>query len=87
MFLLLIMMKLIHYKYKSTEEYIRKYRRGYRWENAQFMKMRIDEYFQDNNITLEKIDYIEKELNLNLSNIRRYYHKKYNITNNITKLY
>ena len=72
---------IIHYKYKSTEEYINKYRRGYRWENEQFMKMRIGEYFQDNNITLEKIDYIEKELILNLSNYRKkYYLNKLNLT-------
>lgn len=61
---------IIHYKYKSTEEYIKKYKRGYRWENMNFMSMRIDEYFTENNITLQKIEYVEKELNLNLSKYR-----------------
>ena len=43
---------IIHFKYKSTEEYINKYKRGYHWRigNTQFMQMRIDEYFKDNNI-------------------------------------
>lgn len=58
---------IIHYKYKSTEEFIKKYKRGYRWQNNDFLMMRIDEYFSENNITLQKIEYVEKELNLNLS--------------------
>ena len=62
---------IIHFKYKSTEEYINKYKRGYRWENSAFMKMRIKEYFHDNDITMEKIDYIEKELHLNLSKLKK----------------
>ena len=32
--------------------------------------MRINEYFYDNNATLEKIEYFERELILNLSNIK-----------------
>ena len=32
--------------------------------------MRIDEYFSENKITLQKIEYVEKELNLNLSKYR-----------------
>lgn len=35
------------------------------------MKMRIKEYFHDNDITIDKIDYIEKELNLNLSQFKK----------------
>ena len=58
---------IIHFKYKSTEEYINKYKRGYRWENSDFLKMRIDEYFSDNKITLEKIQYVENELKIDLS--------------------
>ena len=58
---------IVHFKYKSTEEYINKYKRRYRRENTEFMKMRIKEYFHDNEIALDKINYIEKELNLNLS--------------------
>ena len=59
---------IIHFKYKSTEEYINKYKRGYRnWFGPNFLSMRIEEYFLDNKITLEKIEYIEKELKLDLS--------------------
>ena len=58
---------IIHFKYKSTEEYIKKYKRGYRWENSDFMKIRINEYFSDSKITLEKIKYVENELKLDLS--------------------
>ena len=36
---------IVHFKYKSTEEYINKYKRGYRWENTEFMKMRIKRIF------------------------------------------
>ena len=60
---------IIHFKYKSTEEYINKYRRGYHWRigNTQFMQMRINEYFKENKVTLEKIEYVERELHLNLT--------------------
>lgn len=55
---------IIHFKYKSSEEYIKKYKRGYsNWFDKNFLPMRIEEYFQDNKITLEKIKYFEKELN------------------------
>ena len=75
MYLISILKKLsfiIHFKYKSTEEYINKYKRGYHWRigNIEFMMMRIREYFKDNNATLEKIEYVERELNLNLSQIK-----------------
>ena len=64
---------IIHFKYKSTEEYIKKYKRGYHWRinDTQFMKMRIKEYFEDNKITLKKLEFVEKELNLNLSSIKQ----------------
>ena len=59
---------IIHFLYKSTEEFIQKYKRGYHnWFGENFLPMRIEEYFRDNNVTLEKILYFEKELNLNLS--------------------
>ena len=69
---------IIHFKYKSTEEYINKYKRGYHWRigNNEFMMMRIKEYFEDNDATLEKFDYIEKELHLNLSDIKNKLIKK-----------
>ena len=66
---------IIHFKYKSTEEYIKKYKRGYsKWVSSNFLPMRIREYFQDNDITLEKIKYMEKELNLNLSEYKKLIH-------------
>ena len=60
----------IHFKYKSTEEYIKKLKRGYSncfINQTRSRNWRINEYFEDNKITLEKIEYIEKELKLNLS--------------------
>ncbi len=58
-----------HYCFKSTEEFINKISKG----NAVFgyknkIKMhKINLYFKYNKITSEKIKYIEKETNLNLS--------------------
>ena len=61
---------IIHFKFKSTEEFIRKYKRGYKnwfgnrtkwWENENIIK-----YFKYNKITKEKIKYLEKELKINL---------------------
>lgn len=67
---------IIHFKYKSTEEYIKKYKRGYcNGESKHFYQVRIREYFKDNNMTSEKIKYFEKELNLNLSNLTKYINK------------
>ena len=62
---------IIHFIYKSTEEFIDKYKRGYRdWFGKGFLPMRIREYFRDNKITLEKVEYLEKELSLNLTKIK-----------------
>ena len=62
---------IIHFRYKSTQEFIIKYKRGYRnWfgnKIKEFLNGRVKEFFQFNRITLEKIQLIEKELNLNLS--------------------
>lgn len=41
---------IIYYNNKSTEEYIDKYKRGYSWENSEFMKIGIREYFHDKDI-------------------------------------
>ena len=60
---------IIHYKYKSTEEYINKIKRGYHgWTKSYIYKTRIKSYFKDNKITKEKIKFFEKELKINLSN-------------------
>ena len=60
----------IHHYCKSTEEFIEKLRKGdvYRTSN----KIKIKFYFSYNKITYEKLNYIEKELGINLT----YYKKK-----------
>ena len=69
---------IIHFNYKSTEEFINKFKRGYsNWfgkEYNNFLNNKIEDYFRDNKITKQKIDFIENELKLNLS----YYRKKLN---------
>lgn len=65
---------IIHYKFKSTEEFVNKYKRGYKdWfgnkTNIAFNDL-INDFFSINKITIDKINYIEKELNLNLSEYR-----------------
>ena len=70
---------IIHFMYKSTEEFINKYKRGYKdWVSSRFLPKRIRQYFSHNRITLEKIEYIEKELNLSLPQIRSKLIKKKN---------
>jgi hypothetical protein len=66
---------IIHFKYKSTEEYIKKYKRSYRYFKAQqlqnVLNTKIDEYLMDNKISLKKLEYLERELNLNLTNYKK----------------
>ena len=68
---------IIHFKYKSTEEYINKYKRGYHlWKGEKLLEVlytKIIEYLKDNEITLEKLDYFERELNLNLTKYKKNY--------------
>ena len=67
---------IIHYKFKSTEEYINKYKRGYNnWFGDGYKTWLIDSinaYFKYNKITKEKINYMEKELKINLSHFKKY---------------
>ena len=62
---------IIHYRFKSSEEFIYKCKRGYKnWFRTEYNKVLkglIKEFFKVNKITITKIKYIEKELNLNLS--------------------
>ena len=72
---------LIHFRYKSTEEFINKYKRGYNnWYGNRInyvLKIYIENYFEQNEITLEKINYIEKELKKCLIYLRiQYYFSK-----------
>ena len=65
---------IIHFYYKSTEEFIKKYKRGYSdWlTNKQLnLNRKVRDYFQDNKRTKEKIDYVEKELKINVKSIWR----------------
>ena len=77
---------IIHFKYKSTQEYINKIKRGYEWESKKFLKMRIREYFKDNEITMKKIKYMEKELKIDLSKYKKLLkNPKYKILKNSKK--
>ena len=68
----------VHFFFKSTEEYINKYKRGYKdWPHLK-MKGMIENYFKYNNITIEKIELFEKELNITLDRFRRKIKKKKN---------
>ena len=63
---------IIHFKYKSTEEFVKKFKRGYHYysksaSNSNLLFILID-YFKINTITKEKISFIQKELNLSFSN-------------------
>ena len=66
---------LIHFRYKSTEELVNKIKRGYgNWfENRlqNYLIGLIREYLNTNNATLEKISFIEKKLNLDLSEYKK----------------
>ena len=75
---------IIHFRYKSTEEFILKYKRGYsNWFGDRiksFLYVNLKEYFQLNQLTLEKINLIEKELNLSLIEFKNEYYQKMNKT-------
>lgn len=65
---------IIHFRYKSTEEFLNKYKRGYSdWHGNrtnQVLIERLSSYLQENMLTLEKIKYLENELKLNLSSYK-----------------
>ena len=75
---------IIHFRYKSTEELINKFKRGYsNWHRNNTFKVlqeRLANYFDENGITIEKINYIEKELKLNLTSYRSLLNNGYNFT-------
>ena len=62
---------IIHFRYKSTEEFVNKLKRGYsNWFGGRlesFLIGNIKYYLENNNANPEKIKFIENELNLNLS--------------------
>jgi hypothetical protein len=58
---------IIHFKYKSTEETIKKLKRGYNnWFPKDYipgvLRSKLNDYLQHNQITKEKLEYLEKEL-------------------------
>ena len=63
---------IMHFFSKSTEEFVTKYKRGYsNWPNnkAQYLRSKLRDYFLENKKTKENVEYIEKALNVNVSNI------------------
>ena len=71
---------IIHFSDKSSEELVKKIKRGYKnWfkeKISTFLNNKLKNFFRYNKITPEKISYIEKELNMNLT--------EYKIINNKT---
>ena len=67
-----------HFCFKSTEEFINKLNRGdaFFGQNDTIKLRKISWYFQSNKLTSQKITYIEKYTNLNLSGYRKKLFKK-----------
>ncbi len=75
---------IIHFSEKSTEEFVKKVKRGYKnWITTKFVNDKPKVYFSHNKVTLEKINYIEKELNISLTE----YKNKIRKTNNFIHYY
>ena len=63
----------IHFTFKSTEEYVNKFRRGYsnwNWVGLN-LKQWVYNYFKNNDINIRKIEYLEKEFNITLGDYRK----------------
>lgn len=77
---------IVHFRFKSTEEFVLKCKRGYsywlRKREKEFILELLDWYFGINKVTLEKINYIEKNLNISLKKFRDRYEKENNLTGN-----
>ena len=66
----------VHFFFRSTEEYINKYKRGYKdWPHLNKNGM-IQNYFKNNKLTIEKVEMFEKELNITLDRFRNKLHIK-----------
>ena len=66
-----------HYYSKSTEEFIRKITRGDVWRGSfDYVEHRTEKYLNQNHITLEKIEKLEKGININLSKYKKYITKR-----------
>ena len=65
----------VHFFFKSTEEYINKYKRGYKnWPHLKMIGM-INNYFKNNKLTIEKVEMFENEFNITLDRFRHKLHK------------
>ena len=66
-----------HYYSKSTEEFIRKITRGDVWRGSfDYIQHRTEKYLNQNHITLEKIEMLEKGIGINLSKYKKYITKR-----------
>jgi len=64
----------LHFYFKSTEEYINKFKRGYKdWPQSKLSGW-IYNYFKKNQITIEKIEMLEKAFNITLDEYRNKLH-------------
>ena len=76
---------IIHFEHKSTEELIKKLKRGYKnWLKSykeKFMIEKIKFYLKINKASPEKINYLEKELKLNLTEYIKENNRGYNFIN------
>ena len=66
----------IHFYFKSTEEYIRKFKRGYKNWVPLTLDGWIFNYFKNNKVTIEKIELFEKAFNITLDKYRNKLKKK-----------
>jgi len=73
-----------HYYSKSTEEFIQKIMRGDSWRGTlDYVQHRTEKYLNQNKITLEKIEKLEKGIGINLSKYKKYITKRVRRRRNI----
>ena len=73
-----------HYYSKSTEEFIKKITRGDAWLNTfNNIMHRTEKYLNQNHITLEKIEKLEKGIGINLSKYKQMISKGYRRRRNV----
>ena len=81
---------IIHFRYKSTEELVNKFKRGYgNWHKNNLKNVLLEllkSYFQINEITTEKIRLIENRLKLNLTYLIKDINNKYKQNKILQKL-
>jgi hypothetical protein len=61
---------IIHFKFKSTQELVNKFKRGYKIISKnrlnRYILLNIIDYFKINNVTMEKINFISNKLSISL---------------------